>query len=79
MTLKKRDIGKTNTKNSPERDLEFVTTTNLDKQPRGKIRQLNIQVPEETLRDFKFVCVARDIPMGRLWNLIWEEWRAKNP
>lgn len=79
MTLKKRDIGKTNTKNSPERDLELVTTTNLDKQPRGKMRQLNIQVPEETLRDFKFVCVARDISMGRLWRLVWEEWRAKNP
>ena len=79
MPLKKPSIDNPNRKGSPDNDLEVATTNNLAKPPRGTKRQLNILLSEETLRDFKMTCVARGIPMGQLWQLVWEEWRARNP
>ncbi len=79
MPLKKPAIENSNRKGNPEADLRQAPTNNLIKQPRGKIRQLNILVPEETLRDFKMTSLARNMTMGQLWQLVWDDWRAKNP
>ncbi|SNY91011.1 hypothetical protein SAMN04515647_1204 [Cohaesibacter sp. ES.047] len=79
MSLKKPSIDNLNRKGSPDNGLEVATTNNLAKPPRGMKRQLNMLVSEETLRDFKMTCAAHGIPKSQLWQLVWEEWRARNP
>ncbi|WP_319567761.1 hypothetical protein [Cohaesibacter marisflavi] len=79
MKLKKPSIDNPNRKGSPDKDLEVATTNNLAKRPRGAKRQLNIAVSEETLREFRIYSAVHGITKSQLWNLVWKEWRARNP
>ena len=76
MKLKKKTgIGKS----TPNADLQLESTANLHKPPRGKRSQLNVLFPDEKLLDVKICSAMRGITMSRLLELVWDEWRARNP
>ena len=68
---------KKSTKGEPANVVEF--TPNLQKAPSSGTVQLPLMVPAHLKREFKSYAADKDFTMSALFQVMWEEYRAKHP
>jgi len=68
---------KKSTKGEPAQVLEFAP--NLQKAPSTGTVQLPLTVPAHVKREFKSYSAEKDLSMSALFQVMWDEYRAKHP
>ena len=66
---------KRGSKGDPNQDV----TPNLQKAPRTGTIQLPLTVPAQLKREFKSYAAENDLSMSALFQLMWDEYRARHP
>jgi hypothetical protein len=68
---------KIGTKGEPAKVVEL--TPNLQKAPSTGTVQLPMTVPPHVKREFKAYAAEKDLTMSALFQIMWDEYRAKHP
>lgn len=68
---------KKSTKGEPAQVVAF--TPNLQKAPSTGTVQLPLTVPAQVKREFKSYSAEKDLSMSALFQLMWDEYRARHP
>ena len=66
-----------NTKGEPSKVIAL--TPNLQKAPSTGTIQLPLTVPAQVKREFKSYSAEKDLSMSALFQLMWDEYRARHP